>query len=123
MNIVENENVAPFDVDDTLVMHGQKCKSTKEFVEVKDPIENRYISLRKNLGMIRLLKEEKARGAYVVVWSKGGYQWALNVLIALNLLDYVDLILTKPRAYYDDKNVSEWLTERVYLGPDVSYKK
>ena len=72
--------------------------------------------------MVRLLKEESHRGSHIVVWSRGGYEWATNVLKALCIEDYVDQVMSKPSAYFDDKDISEWLKYRVYLKPDTIYK-
>lgn len=121
MKILRNEYVTFWDIDDTLVMHEKPMNSIDE-VMVKDPLGNSEIRLRKNLPMIRLMKEEKARGATVIVWSRGGFQWAENVIKALKLDGYVTLIMSKPLAYFDDKPVESWLKYRVYLDPNTSYK-
>lgn len=125
MVTIKSEYVVMCDVDDTLVMHvkGDTYSAMSEQVAVQDPIEPRSIILRANLPMIRLLKEEHARGAYIVVWSKGGHQWARNVVEALGLQKHVALIMSKPVSYLDDKDVSEWMKNRVYLTPDTVYKK
>ncbi len=119
MKVIRNEYITFWDIDDTLVMHENYHIDN---VFVKDPIDNREIKLRKNLPMIRLMKEEKARGSTIIVWSRGGFQWAENVIKALKLEEYVTLILSKPLAYFDDKPVEEWLKYRVYLSPDTNYK-
>lgn len=118
MIVTKNERVIPCDIDDTLIMHDGAPD-----VQVYDALENRMLSFRKNEAMIRLLKEEKARGAHIIVWSRGGYRWAASVVEALGLEKYVDQIYTKPLVYFDDKDASEWMKDRVYLGPDVKYKR
>lgn len=150
MVTIKSEYIVMVDVDDTLVMHEEaqkilvpynasndsemtlafdwsgdniKIPSSLQFVDVQDPIEDRKITLRINKPMVRLVREEAARGAYVIVWSRGGYQWAKNVVEALGLSSEVKLIMSKPLAYFDDKEVSDWLKYRVYLGPDTIYKK
>jgi hypothetical protein len=57
------------------------------------------------------------------VWSRGGYEWAANAVRALDLVKYVDEVVTKPMVYFDDKHVTEWLPYRVYLQPEMIYKK
>jgi hypothetical protein len=108
------------DIDDTLIMH----VSTGQNQAIKDPIRTRYIYVKVNAPMVRLLEEELARGSQVCVWSRGGYQWAVNVLEALGLdkLPQEIVVLTKPYAYFDDKDVSEWMKDRVYIAPDTHYK-
>lgn len=121
MIVLEKENIKPFDVDDTLVMHDREpCNS--DTVMIVDPYSSFKVFLAKNHPMIRLLKEEKARGGTIVVWSRGGYAWAKAVVEALELEPYVDLIMSKPMVYFDDKDVSEWLKDRVYIGPNTRYK-
>lgn len=123
MKIINNELVTFHDVDDTLVMSEPLPKKKgKKYVNVFDPITNGYVIMRVHEPNVRLLKEEKHRGSFVIVWSKGGYEWASNVLIALELERYVDLVLTKPHAYFDDKPIDSWLTNRIYLDPDTIYK-
>lgn len=125
MKVITNELPLPFDVDDTLVMHSvPELMKDSELVYVPDPLDkSRDIRLRKNLPMIRLLKEEYSRGGLIIVWSKGGFQWAKNVVEALGLEEHVHYVMTKPRAYCDDKDVSSWLKERIYIEPGISYKK
>lgn len=120
--VIRNERVIPTDIDDTIVMHTWTPDQLKDTVDIPDAITGGFIRVLPNQAMIRLVKEEKARGAYVMAWSRGGYQWAADVILAVGLYDYVDIVLSKPLAYFDDKNVSEWMTDRVYIGPNTKYK-
>lgn len=123
MIIYKKESVCPFDVDETLILHDSKPVSAGDAVMIKDPLRNRVIQATRHHAMIRLLEEEHHRGSLVVVWSRGGYEWAANVIEALGLTDKVDLVLTKPMVYFDDIPIQEWLTNRVYLKPGTHYKK
>lgn len=128
LKLVQNERVIMVDIDDTLVMHGQVnlAKSEDELVNILDPIKrDTFITMRVNLPMVRLVQEEIARGSKVCFWSRGGFLWAYNVLLALKLdqLPGEQIVMTKPFAYFDDSPVDKWLVDRVYLGPDVPYKK
>lgn len=124
-NVIRNEYVVPIDVDGTLIIHGNqtKLRKNKKHVKVKDRLSDSDILVLPHNPNIRLLKEEKSRGAHIIVWSRGGFQWAENVIKALDLEKYVDTIVSKPLAYIDDLDVSEWLKYRVYLEPDTHYKK
>lgn len=118
---VFNERVIPCDIDDTLIHHSpvEGCRSVK----FADPFDqNREITLWVNDPMVRIVTDEKARGAYIIVWSKGGNAWARAVIRALELTEYVDLIMTKPVTYLDDKDCNEWMKDRVYLPPTTIYK-
>lgn len=124
MKIIKNENIEFFDVDDTLVMHQAEATIPYgEMTRVWDSVTKKGIIVRINRPMVRLLIEAKSRGFYVIVWSKGGYQWAEDVLKSLGLETYVDQVMSKPLHYFDDKNVQEWLTDRIYINPDTIYKQ
>lgn len=124
MKVIRNERVIPIDVDDTLVMHSfnEALVDKLEIIQIYDPIENGFITVRKNLPMIRLLKEEHSRGAHILVWSRGGFEWADSVVTALRITEFVDQIMSKPMVYLDDKPVEQWLKDRVYLDADMKYK-
>lgn len=121
MKQIKNENVLVVDVDDTLILHRPKHQAAKLY-EVKDPVTDQYILLEGHVPHIRLIREEAIRGKFIIVWSKGGHEWAARVVEALYLTDYVDLCMTKPVAYIDDKPVAEWLQDRIYIPPDARYK-
>lgn len=122
MQIIRSEYITFWDVDETLVMHD--IKGSPYCIAVDDTLNpDKRIRVIPNSNMIRLLKEEKHRGATVLVWSKGGYEWATNVIKALKLEEHVDYVLSKPIAYFDDKEINQWLTYRVYIPPTAAYKQ
>lgn len=104
---VENENIVAFDVDDTLVMHG------KDGIEID--MYGRTIKVRIHQEHINLLKNYRQRGFFIIVWSGNGFKWAETVVNALGLINDVNLIMTKPSRYIDDKDSSEWLGGRIFL--------
>lgn len=120
---IRNESVVFFDVDGTLILPDEEKYKNSPSVSVLDPIENKYIPMRKHEPNIRLLVEENHRGSFVVVWSRGGHEWAESVVKALNLYGLVDLIITKPHAYFDDVKIEDWLKNRVFLDHDTKYKR
>lgn len=116
-------NPRMIDIDDTLVMHTPFVGKPKfEVIAIKNPYSEETVVYRVNTNMIKLLKEEYARGNPIVLWSRRGAAWARAVADALDLIQYVSLIMDKPMVYFDDKDVSEWLKDRVYIGPDDSFK-
>lgn len=125
MRVVRSERTIFVDVDETLVMHEKPiAASTKDSVLVVCSINAKdTIEVWKNNPMIRLVKDEHNRGSYIIVWSKGGFNWARAVVEELQLMDYVDLVMTKPFAYFDDKDVSEWMKDRVYIESHIRYKQ
>lgn len=120
--VIRNENVVFFDVDGTLINHGQVPDRIGKHVSVYDAVTDTYLPMQAHEPNIRLLLEEKHKGSYVIVWSRGGHEWAENVLKALNLFDKVNLIMTKPLVYIDDLPIEKWLPYRVFLEPDTIYK-
>lgn len=120
MKTVQNEQVMMVDVDDTLIVWG-KIKKGQKAVHVTNPHDGAQNTVRPHAGHIKILKDRKSRGAYIVVWSAGGYAWAEAVVKALGLTEYVDQIMTKPFMYMDDKTADEILGERCYLGVDSTY--
>ncbi len=120
MKIITNENIRPFDVDGCLIVAPEESDMK---AHVYDPISNKTIKVGVNKAMVRLLQEERRRGSCVVVWSRSGYEWASNVVRALCLEDCVDLVMSKPLVYFDDTPVKKWLKDRVFIGPDVAYKR
>jgi hypothetical protein len=127
MKVIKNEKTVFFDIDNTLVFSSLDPLIANlnpvTCVEVFDPINERFMNMVVHEPMVRLLREEHHRGSYVVVWSRGGYAWAGSVISALGLEKCVHEIMTKPMVYFDDRPIEEWLPYRVYLPPDMPYKK
>lgn len=124
MKTIKNERIIPCDVDSTLIF--PLTKDTGRLganISIFDAVTRTYKTMVANNAMVRLLKEEKHRGATIIVWSRGGYEWAENVVKALGLTKHVDLIMSKPISYFDDKPVNEWMVDRVYLPLGEKYKE
>lgn len=123
MQVLNKESVVFCDVDDTLIMTSEESpKNPAVQVIVVDPLTEVQLRFRKNFPMIRLLEEEHRRGSTIIVWSRGGWEWAEAVIKALGLENKVQLVMSKPMVYFDDRPIEEWLPYRVYLGPDTQYK-
>lgn len=126
MVTIKIENTRPFDIDDTLILlpkHDDPADT--RYVYVTDPVypHGELLKFRVHEPMVRLLKEEATRGSFVIVHSRGGYQWAQNVIDALGLRQYVNLCMSKPLVYFDDTPVELWLKDRVYIDPNTRYKR
>ncbi len=112
MNVFSSENIVCFDVDDTLVMwnipvgHEGKTKLFNNFGYAE--------WLLPHEAHIKLLKQFKVRGQFVIVWSQGGHQWATEVVKHLGLEEWVDLVMAKPKWIVDDLPPSAWM-KRSYL--------
>ena len=120
MLVLNTDNAIFFDVDDTLVMWGESDLYKRQLV-VKDPYFIIEETLYINEAHVKLLKRCKFRGKFIVVWSHGGYKWAESVVKALELEEYVDLILTKMEDYVDDLNIEQWTVKNIYLNRRLSH--
>lgn len=120
MNVIDNDNIRPFDIDGTLIVNKTESKS---HAWVYDALTKKEIKFGINEAMVRLLREEHHRGNCVIVWSRSGYEWAHNVVIALDLTKCVHTVMSKPLVYFDDVPVKKWLKDRVFIGPNIDYKK
>lgn len=124
MQVINKENVIFFDVDDTLVLwdHGLKLpEEMNQLVEIVDPHDNKTVFLKPHKPHIKLMKNHKSRGTVIVVWSQGGYQWAKAVIETLGLTEYVDFVMSKPRAYVDDLPSEAWMKERIFIKPESKW--
>lgn len=121
MHIIPGNNVAFFDVDDTLVMWDTTLinKEPERAMLFQNPDDaTNFWSLIPNYKTIRALKAHKESGGVVVVWSQGGWDWCKEVVGTLELTDYVDLIISKPKVIYDDIPASSFMDNRIDLGKD-----
>lgn len=101
-----------FDVDDTLMEWKQCDPSDPNACKITN---NGYVFYKRPIQVhIDELKNQKMAGNTVVVWSAGGARWAEAVIKALKLEQYVDVVLTKPDFYYDDKDVNYWFPKKRY---------
>lgn len=66
---------------------------------------------------IELIKRFSKRNQSVIVWSQGGWKWALKVVKMLKLQKYVKLVSSKPSWFADDKKAEHFMSEdiRIYL--------
>lgn len=119
---IESEQIIFVDCDDTLVLWSEY--ETDDHLVISNPYDDTEAhTLGIHRGHIKILKDRHARGAFIVVWSAGGYRWAEAVVKALKLENHVDMIMSKPYAHIDDKPSTEWMGERIYLSPDSRYGK
>lgn len=98
MFVLKSDKTLFVDVDDTLVI----WEGT---------------TYRPHQAHIDLIKRFHARNQQVVVWSAGGWEWALRVVQELELEPYVQAVLCKPVWWVDDLTAKEILLDsgRIYL--------
>lgn len=118
---VDSDRVATFDVDDTLVTPNAELFSESTPVEFGEP--GRTELLYPITPHIKLLKEFAARDFFIIVWSDGGQDWARKVVEKLGLTNYVDLVMSKPMWYVDDKEATDWCQKRTYKVVTPEFRK
>lgn len=108
-----------FDVDDTLVIWDWKELDPEgiKLIKVEDPEGKCFQLVMPHDRHIELMKQFKARGHTVVVWSQGGWSWAESVVKALGVEHAVDIIMDKPNWYVDDLPSSAFMGSPIYLDP------
>lgn len=109
MLVIKNENSIFFDCDDTLVMWDNKYKNEDESNALPFLCYEMTYMLVPHWEQIKFLKECKAEGRSVIVWSAGGWEWSQEVVRVLKLENYVDAIMSKPCNYVDDLHCTEWM--------------
>jgi FMN phosphatase YigB (HAD superfamily) len=134
--VLNHDRPVYFDVDDTLVFWPRTIRKkglqdemhvtigVSDWDEsVQGNVVSHTLAVVPNWEMIEFMKCLKAQGTAIIVWSHGGVRWAEAVVKALNLEEYVDVIMTKPNLMLDDKPV-EHLGKTSWSGPpDLTKKK
>lgn len=116
MYVLESDNVVFADCDDTLVLWGRPEGGQAESLEVG---QGDYVELvYPHWVHVQKLREHKARGHKVVVWSQGGYEWARAVVKALDIEDVVDAVMRKPTWCMDDMPASAYMPQPYWVKPE-----
>lgn len=108
--VLESDNTVYVDIDDTIV----KWNASREEQETNGIVFNNYgynqllVPHKRHIEMIKL---HKARGHKIIFWSAGGWEWAKEVVTTLELTEYADAILSKPKWIYDDLPASSFIPE------------
>ena len=122
MKILESEQIVCVDCDDSLILWKKAGKGDK-VISFNDPYDSSQHYVVVHEPHVKILKDRKARGAVIIVWSQSGYKWAEAIVRALKIEQYVDIVSSKPILVIDDKPVEEWMGERLYLPEKSKYGK
>lgn len=120
MKYCDNEQVIGCDVDDTLILH-RDAQDGEESIQIACPYDGIVRSYVIHKPHIKLLRDRKARGCEIIVWSQSGPQWAKTVVEALGLQDIEPFVFCKPFMIVDDLPASAWLSNRAYIEPSAGY--
>lgn len=114
MHVIDNDIVASFDVDETLI-HWDEANTPDAKWDVEVTHNGVIRRGRINTKHVNRLKMHRFWGNGVVVWSRSGVSFAEAVVKALGIQQDVNVCMSKPFVNYDDTPVAKWLQER-YLG-------
>ena len=119
MKTIKATRLVCFDVDDTLVMWDWRAidPEGKGLVSVVDPNGGCSELVLPHFRHIELMRQFKARGHTVVVWSQGGHEWAEAVCKVLGIENIVDIVMDKPNWYVDDLSAGAWMKAPIFLDP------
>lgn len=105
------KELVPFDVDETLIGVGGP-----EEITFLNPNFGVYETTKVHRKHVDKIIELKKSGHSIIVWSMSGGEYAENVVKALGIEEYVDIVADKPIEYYDDMKVGwEWMCMRMFL--------
>lgn len=107
-----DKNTVFFDVDDTLVLWNPPSSEEEKCITITTEAGYKVWCLP-HFKHIEAIKEHKARGHFVVVWSQGGADWAEKVVDALELRNLVDVVICKPSWFYDDLPANVFMPESI----------
>jgi FMN phosphatase YigB (HAD superfamily) len=124
MQTIKSHRIVMFDVDDTLVIWDWRSVDPegKGLVSIENPEAKCSELVLPHYRHIELMRQFKARGHTVVVWSQGGWSWAESVVKSLGLQDIVDVVMDKPSWYVDDLPAEAFMRSPIYLDPLDSKK-
>lgn len=113
MQVIKSTRLVCFDVDETLALTERPYGFVSNCIEDVETGQTFWSHDRH----IKLLKQFKARGFTILVWSQGGAAWAKLVLKAYKIDKHVDFVMDKPTWVVDDLPVSAWIGPSIYLHP------
>lgn len=117
MQVIKGTKYAYFDVDSTLVYSPSERDLSGFIFDGKGQRNIGGILFESDDYHVQLLKEFKARGFTIIVWSAAGAEWCEKICKEFELSMYVDLCIGKPDWFIDDKPSYEFMSEekRTYI--------
>lgn len=118
MRVNDNDSIAAYDVDGTLITVTKDNPHPDDIIAITDPYTGTVKLRVAYIPNIELMKKHKAQGYYIKVWSHGGHKWAKAVIEKLQLTNIVDEIESKPLKYVDDLTAAEWMGNPIFVKED-----
>ncbi len=118
--LLDTEHMVCCDVDDTLLMWDWYKYDFDSLITIEDPYTKQNKTYGVHKAHVLLLKQYKARGYKITVWSKGGQLHAESAVKALGLEEVVDYVMAKPEKVMDDKSeLSSIVGPVVFIDPTL----
>lgn len=119
MQVINSSRIVMFDVDDTLVIWdwAHLPSEGQHFVDIVNRKSGCSETVMVHTRHIQLMRQFKARGHTVVVWSQGGSAWAEHVCKILGIESIVDFVMDKPNWYVDDLPCEAFMKSPIFLDP------
>lgn len=115
MIVLKCNQATYWDVDNTLILWEPTENQLFNHGKTYTAPDGHTAILVPHLAHIEQLKKHSIRGHTIVVWSAGGSFWAAEAVKFLGLEDYVDLAISKPVWFYDDKQPEDFMGKPLYL--------
>lgn len=128
MIVMPTDFSAWFDVDETLILWSPteeqlekegiviECPGGAVIVDQEVVNESSWkVKVVPHKIHIEQLIKHKLRNQQITVWSAGGYRWAETVVRALQLEQYVDLVISKPTWAYDDLDPQDYMPKSTWM--------
>lgn len=109
MLLICADKVLACDIDDTLVYNEKPEDQTFEDGILIESINHKQ-TVWPDEEIIENLKNYKAKGYFIILWSQSGYEWVDAIAKALNLTTIADIGISKVSICLDDLPPSAWIT-------------
>lgn len=115
MQIIKEDKIIFYDVDDCLVFWPEHLKyNPEDIIEIDSlyPIiggEQTY-KLTPNHNVIEDLKNKSKQEFFIIVWSAAGYEHAEEIVEKLGIIFFVNIVMSKPLYIVDDLKPEEVFT-------------
>jgi hypothetical protein len=117
---ISGDRVVMCDVDDTLVMGNLSDyppDMPRVYIDLYATGGVRPMELIPNQKNINLFIKFRKMGYRMIVWSQTGADWAEAVVKALGMEPYVDVVMSKPRWFFDDRPAEGWMGTQIWRDP------
>ena len=119
MKVLKDAPTLYCDVDNTLV---DITYLTDEDADADEGLILDYygkVKLTPRFEFIEAVKQAKAAGYTIVIWSGSGTDWASKVVKALHLDKYVDVVVSKPHLIFDDIRTEDLFRDVIHARPSL----